>query len=171
MSVIRALAALSLFFIFALAGCTAQRSVTLTEPPVPAQWLQVENTRPVDMRWLAALNTPQVEAITRRAIASNHALAQQAAQVEVARQQVILSGADRWPALSIGGGGQRGRATAVSAVRESYDIGIFAAFELDLWGKLSDSQRQAQLQFAAQELCYRRAERTLVVRGNLIRWI
>jgi hypothetical protein len=58
MSVIRALAALSLFFIFALAGFTAQRSVTLTEPPVPAQWLQVENTRPVDMRWLAALNTP-----------------------------------------------------------------------------------------------------------------
>lgn len=140
----------------ALAGCAGSAiSPQARDPQLPEAWRQSppEAEKPAAdpaPGWLAELDSPALETLVQEAQAGNYQLAGQRARVEELRHAVTQVGADRWPALALGldGGrdmlaGENGR----EVYTESWRAGLDLSWELDVWGKLGDRQRQAALNY------------------------
>jgi NodT family efflux transporter outer membrane factor (OMF) lipoprotein len=105
--------------------------------------------------WLASFNDPALDALVREAIAYNIDLRVAAARVETAAGYVKLAGATLYPqvnALARGGGKMGGDPSGLQG------IGLFANWELDLWGRVRASRQGAQLTYdsAALDAAYAR---------------
>src|SRR4051812_47081015 len=99
--------------------------------------------------WLASFNDPQLDALVREAVQYNGDLRVAAARVEQAAGYVKLAGATLYPqvsALARGGGALSGDSSGLQGA------GIFANWELDLWGRVRAGRASASTQYASAEL-------------------
>ncbi len=141
-----------------LAGCALKappeageiRGQALPNLAVPAQWTaQGGAAGGVANSWLAAFNDPKLNALVLEAIANNPDLRVAAARVEQAAGYAKLAGATLYPQVSVmgrGGGEMSGDSSGLQG------IGIFASWELDLWGRVRAGRESAQLQYVSVEL-------------------
>ena len=117
---------------------------------VPAQWAAKGGAAgSVANSWLAAFNDQQLTALVLEAIQYNPDLRVAAARVEQAAGYARLAGATLYPQVSImgrGGGEMSGDSSGLQG------IGIFASWELDLWGRVRAGRESAQLQYVSVEL-------------------
>ena len=103
----------------------------------------------VGARWLASFNDPQLDALVQEALANNPDLMVAAARVEQAAAFVKLAGATLKPqvsALARGGGALSGDSSGLEGA------GIFANWEIDLWGRVRAGREAASGQYASAEL-------------------
>jgi NodT family efflux transporter outer membrane factor (OMF) lipoprotein len=143
---------------FALAGCalkqpppaTELREQALPNVKTPAQWNAPGGTAAsVSDNWLASFSDPALDALVREALEYNSDLRVAAARVETAAGYVKLSGATLYPQVNVlarGGGKMGGDPSGLQGV------GLFATWELDLWGRVRASQQGAQLGYDAATL-------------------
>jgi NodT family efflux transporter outer membrane factor (OMF) lipoprotein len=107
---------------------------------VPDQWTaQGEGSGPVARAWLGTFADPRLDALVTEAIANNPDLRVAAARVQVASEYVNLADSTLYPQVNLlakGGGKMGGDASGTSG------IGLFANWELDLWGRVR-SERAA----------------------------
>jgi NodT family efflux transporter outer membrane factor (OMF) lipoprotein len=107
---------------------------------VPDQWTaQGEGAGPVTSAWLATFADPRLEALVAEALANNPDLRVAAARVQVASEYVKLADSTLYPQVNLlarGGGKMGGDASGLEGV------GLFADWELDLWGRVR-SERAA----------------------------
>ena len=99
--------------------------------------------------WLAVFKDPQLEALVREALLYNPDLQVAAARVEQAAGYVKSAGATLYPqvsALARGGGPLSGDSSGLQGV------GIFANWELDLWGRVRSGRAFASEQYGSAEL-------------------
>ena len=130
---------------------------------MPAQWQAVEKAEPVVPGWVENEGDQRLLQFTQQALLNNFSLARQAAELEAARQQVIIAGAPLYPAINLGLDGSRQRTVLEDTRSHSTSVGINLDFnwELDLWGKLSAAKRNALLSFKAQQMAYEQARQQL----------
>ena len=114
------------------------RPEALPNSVVPGQWAtQGAAAGPVAGAWLAALADPRLDALVKEAMAYNPDLKVAAARVEVASEYVSLADSTLYPQVNLlarGGGKMGGDSTGLQG------IGLFANWELDLWGRLRSQQ-------------------------------
>lgn len=126
------------------------RSQSLPNAQVPPQWTGGPlPAGPVARGWLPAFGDPQLDRLVAEAIVYNPDLQAAAARVEAAEAAARAAGAALYPQLNFGGhGGGKlgGDGTGVSGV------GLFASWELDLWGKLRAQRAAAAAQYEATAL-------------------
>jgi len=150
-------------------GCAAALSALLAGCPLPAppdaQHLRADalpNTRvperwvgapgdPGDVAsgWLALFGDPMLEKLVAEAMAYNTDLRVAAARVEAAEASARAAGAALYPQLNLlakGGGKMGGDATGLSLA------GLFASWELDLWGRVRAERGAASAQYEATVL-------------------
>lgn len=139
-----------------LTACSAPPPLVAPEPTLPAQWQASAEARAVQPAWLDALNDPALSALVAEALSRNPTLAASRQQYLAAREQTRISGADRWPQLSLNLDGER----AEGGVR-STGLRLALGWDLDLWGELSARQRQAWLNQAAAAVAYREQREAL----------
>jgi NodT family efflux transporter outer membrane factor (OMF) lipoprotein len=99
--------------------------------------------------WLASFGDPQLEKLVREAIDANLDLRVAAARVEQAAAAARLAGATLWPqvnALARGGGTLSGDSSGLEG------WGIFANWELDLWGRVRYGREAAAKQLESTQL-------------------
>ena len=99
--------------------------------------------------WLASFNDPQLDALVKEALVSNPDLRIAAARVEQAASFVKVAGATLYPqvnALARGGGTLSGDSSGLEGA------GIFANWELDLWGRVRAGRASAQDQYGSAAL-------------------
>lgn len=98
--------------------------------------------------WIAAFDDPALVALVRDAIAYNNDLRIAQARVEQAAAYLKVAGATLYPQVSLmgRGGGKMSDSSGLSGV------GIFANWELDLWGRVRSGQAFAQAQYDAAQL-------------------
>ena len=146
-----------------MAGC----SITAISPDIqqrelPASWNSDVKQGLVSDDWLADLGDEELSTLVSRAMQDNYQLAEQAARVEEARQSVIINGADR--ELSLVAGAARRQSIigeTAKSIGNSFDIGLDLSWEIDVWGKLSDAEKQASLNLLAQQARYQQARHQL----------
>jgi len=154
----RALRPLIALSVAALAGCALKSpperaelaKQSLPNLSVPERWAEPAGVSgAVSDRWLASFNDAQLDALVREALANNPDLQVAAARVEQAASFVKVAGATLYPqvsALARGGGALSGDSSGLEGA------GIFANWELDLWGRVRSGRAAAQGQFGSAEL-------------------
>jgi outer membrane protein, multidrug efflux system len=142
----------------ALSGCALKappkpediRPEAMPNLAIPPQWTEKGGAAgAVTNGWLTTFNDPRLEALVREAIVSNPDLRVAAARVEQAAAFVKAAGATLYPQVNLlarGGGALSGDSSGLEGV------GVFASWELDLWGRVRAGREAAQLQYQSAAL-------------------
>ena len=140
----------------AMAGCALQapprpdeiRAQALPHLEVPAAWKTAsgEGAGAPAAGWLATFGEPQLDALVREADRYNADLQAAAARVEQAAAYAKLAGATIYPAVNLlarGGGKLGGDQSGLNGV------GLFASWELDIWGRVRAERAAGAEQYEA----------------------
>lgn len=151
---------------FILCGCasTSQVDETLRVADVPQQWT-FNKTEPVIIdNWLTILNQPALEQLVSEATLNNQTLRQSAYDLEITAQQLIQADADFWPTLDLttSTGRSKSISDGTSSISNSSSLELEAGYEVDIWGKLSAAQQQANLTYLATQAQYEQEQQALV---------
>ena len=141
-----------------VAGCG---SLPLQWPlaPVPQQWQGSTQTGPqslADRPWAEVLQVPELTALIEEALRNNSDLAIAVERIELARAQVGIDRAARYPTLRLDASATRqrmpGAHPTINQISEGGTAGVsIPAWEIDLWGKLGDRAEAARRELLAQE--------------------
>ncbi|MEP7327789.1 MAG: TolC family protein [Betaproteobacteria bacterium] len=116
----------------------------------PAQWVAPGSTAsPVTDNWLLAWKEPALEALVAEALVYNSDLRLAAARVDLAAAYVRAAGSPIWPQVNFvarGGGKMGGDATGLQGA------GLFASWELDLWGRVRAEKAATEEQYESATL-------------------
>ena len=133
---------------------------------MPDEWRRGGDAGPVSVNWLEQFDDTQLTSLVAEALEANYLLEQERARLVEVQQAVVIARADRLPAVDASIDGTRRGAEdgpGDSTVTETFNTGLDARWELDLWGRLSKAQQAAQLDYAAQQARLESAERNLAV--------
>ncbi len=119
--------------------------------------------------WTKSFGDANLTALIREAWSNSPDLSGTSRIVEMAREQAVMAGADRLPQASLGLSGTRSKRNLVgflpeqnvSFTSENYGLNMNVSWELDLWGKLSDSRKVAETSLEASLEDYRAARLSL----------
>lgn len=157
----RARVALSVSLI-TLGGCALIQPYERPAAPVAAQWPQATNpaaARAVTgLTWQQFLPDPRLQALITAALEHNRDLRIAVARVEEARALYAIVGAERLPALNLGGSGYAARTPAdlspsgQALDSRRYEVNLAVpAFELDFWGRVKSLSEAAKASYLATE--------------------
>ena len=126
------------------------RTQALPNVTLPAAWTAPGGMQ-ADVRpsWLATLHEPQLDALVREALAYNSDLRIAAARVEQAAAYAKLANSTIYPVVNLlahGGGKSGGDASGLNI------FGLFASWELDVWGRARAQQAAGEAQYASAAL-------------------
>jgi len=158
---------LALAVAFTLSACAVGPDYRPPQPVTPDSWHQLPATgvrvespdAPSLAAWWTTLNDPQLNELIERALAENKTARQAYARVVQARAQRAIAGSGFWPSVDGSVGASRSESESnfnesgevVSTVGESYNTGLSARWELDLFGGQRRSYEAASAQLAATE--------------------
>lgn len=143
----------------ALSGCAlapppdaaALRAQAMPNARVPGRWSAPTVAPQDDVRggWLASFHDPALEAMVAEAIAYNPDLKVAAARVETAEASARAAGAALYPQVNVAGRGG-GKLSGDNSGLEA--LGLFASWELDLWGRVRAVRAAAGAQYESSML-------------------
>jgi multidrug efflux system outer membrane protein len=151
-------AALTCLLAAGLAGCAlapAPQRADVLQQAIPHTDIPPKWAAPADAageprtNWLASFGDPTLDALVQEALTYNLDLRAAASRVEQAAGYLRASGATLYPQVSLlarGGGKAGGDASGLQGV------GLFANWELDLWGRVRAGQAFARMQYESAEL-------------------
>jgi len=130
----------------------------------PKNWQQATQAQlfSVENNWLQQLNNPQVSVLVSKALKSNQQLLQSGFDVAIKRQQLIVSGAALWPSLDISASTRRNKDNRPVSYNNASSVSLDLGYEIDLWGKISAFERQANLEYLAEQANFEQAKQRLV---------
>lgn len=146
-----------------LTGCqsTSELNHQIRQVELPPNWQQAADNMAVNDQWLEQLShNSQLKQLVNKALTDNHQLRQKAYDVELKKQQAIVAGANLWPTLDAGLTSSRRN---TGAIANNHSLSADFSYQVDMWGKLSDAERQASLNYLAQQAQYQQSRQQLVV--------
>lgn len=149
----------------ALYGCASDSEVDekIKNVQVPEHWQNQTNDLSIKNNWLSELTNPQVLALVDQALKQNYDLRQKAYQVEINQQELIRAGSELWPELDLSFQASRNKDNDPVSYSNSSSVSLDLSYELDVWGKLSDYERQANLNLLSTQASYHEQKQQLVV--------
>jgi NodT family efflux transporter outer membrane factor (OMF) lipoprotein len=148
----------ALALLLALAGCTA--SAPPAEPPValPGAFSASGDTQ-APQRWWRSFDDPRLERLVDRALAANLSLRGAWQRLREARAVAGAQSAERFPTLDATAEASERNGSAGGA--DSRQLGLTAAYEVDLWGRLQAAAEAEALRARASRADYRTAALSL----------
>ena len=148
---------LMLPIVLLLSACSAPPALQDTGPALPERWQAAAAEGELMPGWLDSLNDPALSDLVREALQRNPSLEAARQQLVAARQRVSITGADRYPALSLELGSRRQE----GGVRtDSLELSL--GWTPDLWGELDARTREALFELAAAEAEFEEQREALV---------
>jgi NodT family efflux transporter outer membrane factor (OMF) lipoprotein len=114
-----------------------QRSAAPIEPPPSA--------------WIESFNDAQLNRWVNLAMTDNFSLAEAQARVEAARQQRSSTRSNLWPTLDLELSSGRQKSNSGAEYQNTATISAGVAWEMDLWGKLSNTRTAADFRWQAEQ--------------------
>ena len=116
-----------------------QQAAPGKEPAKPVQ--------PVD-RWWEEFEDPQLNQLVGEVLKNNWDIRQAAARVLESRYRYFQIRAEQFPPIDVEGGYDRRKAGGgridQGVIFDTYDVGVVASYELDLWGRLASASEAAR---------------------------
>lgn len=140
-------------------------------PTEVGSW-QVAQARVAEPRgnWWEIYNDPQLNALMDDALANSPSLQVMAARVKQARAQAGIADSAFYPLVYADGGVNRQKLAPANLQQSdnthfkpitTYNVGLNASYEIDLFGRISGESRQARFQSIAQKDLYESAKLSL----------
>ena len=131
--------------------------------PLPPAWSSTPDTARVDDAWLKSFGDDRLDAVVAEAIANNLDIRQSAAQVEAARQSVIVVGAKLKPQVTALFSAATTRSTDKDVTQQNQSSTVLpgVAWEADVWGRLRAQRDASQKSYEAIALDYAFARQSL----------
>lgn len=131
-----------------LTGCAGLQQAperVLPEMLAPEQWQSAASgaTRVLPQSWLQRLDDPLLKHLVAESMKANPQLQRTKALVAEGDAQAIVAGAEQQPNLNASL--QAGRSDSGVVISDQFSLGLNFGWELDLWNKLSDSARAAEI--------------------------
>jgi multidrug efflux system outer membrane protein len=150
--------------IFLLAcSSTSEVDEKLKDLPLPQNWHNSTQALAVEHNWLSQLDNPQVQQLVKKALAANHQFAMQAYALEIAEQQLIVTGSQLWPELDLAFRSGRTKDNQTDSYANSNSVNLNLSYEVDIWGKLSDADRISNYNYLAQKSSFEQYKQQLIV--------
>ena len=128
-------------------GSADYRAEALGGVHPPDQWsAEGAAAGPVASAWLTTFGDSRLDALIAEAMANNLDLKVAAARVQVASEYVRLADSTLWPQVNLlarGGGEMGGDASGLNGV------GLYANWELDLWGRMRSARAAAEASYGS----------------------
>ena len=159
------LLALSVILLSACASQTTHNERVAELEALPSAWQQLPTDNKilaVEDNWLQQLQDPQVFNLVEQALAHNQAILQAGYDVAIKKQQLIAAGADLWPSLDLSTRASRSKDNRPVSYNNASSASLELSYEVDLWGKLSASERQANLEYLAEKATFAQSKQQLV---------
>ena len=159
------LLALSVILLSACASQPTHHERVVELETVPSAWQQLpsgDKVLAVEDNWLQQLHDPQVFTLVEQALAYNQAILQAGYDVAIKEQQLIAAGADLWPSLDLSTRASRSKDNRPVNYNNASSASLELSYEVDLWGKLSSSERQANLEYLAEKATFSQSKQQLV---------
>lgn len=114
--------------------------------------------------WLESFADPALTNTAQYALSHNYQLKVQYYNVELAKERLQISKSANFPEASLTIDNARRKQVSASNVsyQNSASISVDLRYELDLWGKISDEQKQNRLNLSAAQADYKHAQLALV---------
>ena len=153
--------------IIMLSGCASNLNPSQRQQApnnLPQQWQQqaASSVLKVDDEWLTQLHTPLLNKYVKQALKNNQQLLQTSYDVAITKQQLIVTGSALWPSLDLSSRTSRSKNNRPVSYNNASSVSLNLNYEVDLWGKLSDSKREANLSYLAQKARFEQAKQQLV---------
>tara|TARA_R100001377_G_scaffold33198_1_gene18123 strand:- start:389 stop:1795 length:1407 start_codon:yes stop_codon:yes gene_type:complete len=142
---------------------TSEVDEKLKDLPLPQNWQDSKHSLAVEHNWLSELENLQVHQLVKKALTSNHQFAMQAYSLEIAEQQLIVSGSQLWPELDLAFRSGRNKDNQADSYSNSNSVNLNLSYEVDIWGKLSDADRITNFNYLAQKATFEQYKQQLVV--------
>lgn len=148
-----------------LLACSSNSEVNikLQDLPMPKNWQGSKQALVVEQSWLSQLANPQIHQLVEKALTTNHQLAMQAYMLEISKQQLLISGSQLWPELDLSFRSSRNKNNQTGSYDNSHSVNVNLSYEIDIWGKLSDAERQSNYNYLAQKSLFEQHKQQLVV--------
>ncbi|WP_303478675.1 efflux transporter outer membrane subunit [Thalassotalea sp. 1_MG-2023] len=151
-----------------IAGCSAPSAIRESTHNfiAPEKWQSAisKQQSPIVNNWVDTLQDKNLSALIEQALNNNQQYKSSYYSLILAEQQVTIAGASLLPELNLSA--EQSRRKAVGDQVQSYDnnadISLQLSYEVDLWGKLSAQQRQANLQYASAKAQLEQQRLTLI---------
>lgn len=157
--------ALSVLFIGACTTQLTQQQRVQQLDTLPTNWQQVSKQKideTVTDDWLQQLENPQVYSLVEQALSHNQAILQAGFDVAIKQQQLIATGAALWPSLDLSARTSRSKNNRPVSYNNASSADLSLNYEVDLWGKLTAAERQANLEYLAQKATFEQSRQQLV---------
>ncbi len=153
--------------IIMLSGCASNLNPQQRErapSALPTQWQQAaaKSVIAVNDTWFNKLASSTVKQLVTQALKNNQQLRQERFDVEIQKQQLIITGAALWPSLDISSRVGRSKNNRPVSYNNSSSVSLELGYEIDLWGKLSNAKRRDNLNYLAQQARYEQAKQQLI---------
>ncbi len=141
-------------FILALAlaaGCSflPEREEPAEPAGVPESFSREGSERPFPERWWEDFENDELNRLIDEALGSSFTLRQAEARLRQVQAGAAIAGAGRYPELNLAGEGGATRSSSeaggerTTATAENYSLFLAAAYEVDLWGRVRSTAREA----------------------------
>ena len=131
--------------------------------PLPPAWSAAPGTENVTGEWVKSFRDHGLEVVVSEAIANNLDLRQSAAEVEEARQSVVVVGSKLKPQVSATFSGASTRSKDMNVIEQSQSNMELAtvSWEVDVWGRMRAQRAAAQENYETTALDYSFARQSL----------
>ncbi len=139
----------------------AKQAVSNNLPDLPSQWASLqEQIGDVSVDWLDQFNDPTLTSLVKEAQGNNRNLQAMAASVDASSALARQAASSLSPQLNASLGNTSGGSVEGSG-DNSFNSGLQASWEVDLWGRIRSGNLAAQESLAAAEAEYRFAQYSL----------
>jgi multidrug efflux system outer membrane protein len=141
---------------------------TFIAPKIAAVTLADSSVEAPILNWLTTFNDATLQQLIDSVAQHNFNLQESAARMAAAQQQTIINGAARWPDAGINSSAKRQK-IATNNYAETYGVNFDIAWEVDLWGKISDTNKSGLFTYQAQQQNYK-SVRLSVIANTAKQW-
>lgn len=118
-------------------GC-ASKEATTQLPFQEVTAFSSEGVQSLSDQWWQTFNDVGLDRVVEHALNENFSLRAAYERLRAARALALRQSAEQWPELELSGGGERVEVSGPGSTNResSVEVGLAAAYELDLWGRL-----------------------------------
>lgn len=138
-----------------LTACNPLRPTQLQRPEPPGDFSIEQSGSAIQLseRWWQDFREPQLNQLQQRLFSDNLDLRQALYRLQQLEAQQKIAGASLWPQFNLNGSLSRDRSPGL--LKDMYStstrLSVAAGYEIDLWKKVKDTEKSAQLKHLAGE--------------------